>query len=150
VYVKYVGYKIRVFFLCYSYHAFSYIPYFSQQNAPNKIRHKTHLILGNNLYMFQHRGVIFRELINNKGLLSPTGTSNDSRPHFRHHVEYCPLYTLTWYYVVCLSQMRSLWITHFHRCLYTQPRKYIQLPICNRRGLLLYVVVMSAIWTCAS
>jgi hypothetical protein len=84
------------FFLCYSYHAFSYVPYFNQQNAPNKIHHKTHLILGNNPSMFQYQGVIFREFINNKGFLSPTGTSSASRPHFHHHVVFCPLYTLTW------------------------------------------------------
>jgi len=46
--------------------------------------------------MFQYQGVIFREFINNKGFLSPTGTSSASRPHFHHHVVFCPLYTLTW------------------------------------------------------
>ena len=37
-------------------------------------------------------------------------------------------------YVVCLSRMKSLWITYYHRYLYTQPRKYRQLQMCNRRG----------------
>jgi hypothetical protein len=46
--------------------------------------------------MFQHRRVIFRELINSKWLLSSTGTSSASHPHFHHHVVYCSLYTLTW------------------------------------------------------
>jgi hypothetical protein len=35
----------------------------------NKTDQKRHFILGNPLYMFQQQGAIFREFINNKGLL---------------------------------------------------------------------------------
>jgi hypothetical protein len=144
--VKYVGYNIRVLFLCCSYHAFSYIPYFNQQKAPNKIHHKTHLILGNKPSVFQHWGVIFREMIINEGVLSPTGTSSACHPHFHHHAVYCPLYTLTWY-MLCTWARRDPFgsYVHFHTThkIYTTEK-------CNRRGLLLYVVVISAVWTCAS
>jgi len=65
----------------YSYHAFTYILYFNQQNALIKLQkymyHKTHLILGTNSYMFWHQGAILRELNNNKGLYK-------SDTYFRH------------------------------------------------------------------
>jgi hypothetical protein len=49
--------------------AFSYIPYFNQQNELiyNIKDNKTHLISGVNAYMFRHQGAIIREFINNEG-----------------------------------------------------------------------------------
>lgn len=69
------------------YRAFSYVPYFNQQNRIikiNKTDNKTHFMLGTNTYMFRHQGSILREFIKNKVMVSQTRISGVSRRHFQY------------------------------------------------------------------
>ena len=50
-------------------------------------------------------------------------------------------------YVTCFSWMRSHWIIHCQRCLFTQPRKYKQLGWHSTRGPLLFGVFNTTVWT---
>jgi len=57
---------------------------------------------------------------------------------------YCIIYP-DMRYTVHFSRTRSVWIIYWHRCLCKQPRKYKQLQMYNRRDLLLYSVIITAV-----